>query len=524
MLAIHAPSCRRGQPTFGKPGRKPSVSSLREIRVSVKIRRNGHAFLEIGGYRKWPDDAIPAWPCLRFGKSAKIAYPGTDLLGPSSGMAVYKQKSSKNWWYKFIWNGEPIRESTKQTNKRVAEQMEAAHKAALAKGEVGIREGKATPTLSEFADQEFLPFVESRFANKPKTLEYYKTGTKRLKQFTALANSKLDAIAPGAITDFVDRLRSEQLQVSSINRVLEVLRRMLRLALEWGKVEKVPPKVQMLPGENERDRVLSDDEENRYLAAAGKVGANIEEAYRRALTGIRAQKGEVPGEPQDPYLLRDVTTILIDCGLRPEECFRLRWRNVRDGALHVPFGKTQNARRSVPLTPRAAGLLEMRCSPDRADWIFPAGTRSGHIEKSTLKKQHKKAIKMAKLEPFTLYTLRHTCLTRWAAHMDPYTLAYLAGHSDFSTTKRYVHPQTETVRAAMERVRGAKGGHSSGHSPEKPDQTPSAPDAVSTNDFSGISGRGEWIRTTDLLVPNFGFRRVPRYTEVCESHGLLPFQ
>ena len=48
-------------------------------------------------------------------------------------MAVYKQPKSKYWWYKFVWNGEPIRESTKQTNKRVGEQMEAAHRTALAK-------------------------------------------------------------------------------------------------------------------------------------------------------------------------------------------------------------------------------------------------------------------------------------------------------------------------------------------------------------------------------------------------------
>ncbi len=65
----------------------------------------------------------------------------------------------------------------------------------------------------------------------------------------------------------------------------------------------------------------------------------------------------------------------------------------------------------------------MRHTDARADWVFPAATRSGHIEKSTLKKQHRKALKLAKVEPFTLYTLRHTCLTRWSAHMDPYTLA-----------------------------------------------------------------------------------------------------
>jgi hypothetical protein len=42
--------------------------------------------------------------------------------------------------------------------------------------------------------------------------------------------------------------------------------------------------------------------------------------------------------------------------------------------------------------------------------------------------------------------------------MDPYTLAYLAGHSDFSTTRRYVHPQVQTVRDAIERSRNAQSG------------------------------------------------------------------
>ena len=62
-------------------------------------------------------------------------------------MGVYKQRNSNNWWYKFAWRGETIRESTKQTNKRVAERMEAARKTQLAKGELGIEDRKASPTL-----------------------------------------------------------------------------------------------------------------------------------------------------------------------------------------------------------------------------------------------------------------------------------------------------------------------------------------------------------------------------------------
>jgi len=59
----------------------------------------------------------------------------------AKAMAVYKQKNSKQWWYKFSWNGQLIRAITKQTNKRTAEQIEAARKTQLAKGEVGIHTG-----------------------------------------------------------------------------------------------------------------------------------------------------------------------------------------------------------------------------------------------------------------------------------------------------------------------------------------------------------------------------------------------
>ena len=79
--------------------------------------------------------------------------------------------------------------------------------------------------------------------------------------------------------------------------------------------------------------------------------------------------------------------------------------------------------------------------------------RSAHVELSTVKKQHAKACQLAKPEHLPLYTFRHTCLTRWAGHMDLYSLAYFAGHSSFVTTRRYVHPKLATARAAMERAR-----------------------------------------------------------------------
>ena len=389
-------------------------------------------------------------------------------------MAVYKR--GRVWWYRFTWKGESIRESTKHTNKRVAEQMEAAHKTSLAKGEVGIRDRKPAATIRQFATTDFLPFCQSTFAAKPNTLSYYENGAARLLEFPALADESLDTIASDKISAYAHSRQDAGMKIATVNRELQVLRRMFKLASEWGKVERALPRVRMIPGEARREQVITHDDEKAYLEATQVIGTATLEAYRRALVGIRAvERDEQPIAPEDPYRVRDASTLLIDCGLRPEECLRLRWEHIRDSALHIPFGKTASARRVIPLTPRAVALIQMRRAARRSEeWVFPAPTRSGHIEKSTLRKQHANACKLAKLAPFPLYTFRHTCLTRWAAYMDAYTLAYLAGHSDFSTTRRYVHPQEHTVREAMERAREAQGRHNSGHS-EEPATNASSP-------------------------------------------------
>jgi integrase len=156
-----------------------------------------------------------------------------------------------------------------------------------------------------------------------------------------------------------------------------------------------------------------------------------------------------------------------------------------EGCLHIPFGKTKSARRTIPLPQRSKAILEMRESAFPGDWVFPATTKSKHIEQSTIRKRHSTACERAKLPHFPVYTLRHTYLTRWAAHMDPYTLAYLAGHSDFSTTRRYVHPQSDTVLAAMEKARVAVAGHTSGHAAQSPDSGMIRETAVTDYGYKG---------------------------------------
>jgi integrase len=377
-------------------------------------------------------------------------------------MAVFKR--GKKWWYKFFWNGEPIRESTKQSNKRTAEQMEAAHKASLAKGEVGIREKKPVPTLEKFLENDFLLFVRSTKAAKPNTVRFYENSVANLRGYSKLAGLHLDQITAEHIAGFVAHRQGAKVQVSTVNRDLATLRRGFHLAAEWGKVSTILPRVRLLAGENHRERVLTPGEERKYLDAATAIGHGLSEGYLRALEGIRAVKrGQEPSRP-DAFLLRDVATVLVDCGLRPEECFRLTWQDgIRDGAIEIHVGKGRGSRRRIPSSQRVLGILEMRRAGAASGWVFPADTRSGHIEASTLKKQHAAALKKSGVAPFVLYTFRHTCITRWAKHMDPFTLHVLAGHTDMNTTKRYVHPSDADILEAMEKVRG---GHKIGHNPE----------------------------------------------------------
>ena len=265
----------------------------------------------------------------------------------------------------------------------------------------------------------------------------YRVGVRALTSFKGLADRRLNEITGEQIADFAAYRLSTGMQVSTVNSSLRVLRRMLRLAVEWGQLERAP-KIKLLPGERHRERVVSVEEEARYVAAA-------------------------------PEPMASVATVLVDTGMRPEECFRLRWEaitwtNGRQGTLLVTHGKTTAARRVLPFTSRVRALLEARWEAQRTPevgWVWPSGTCSGHIEPSSLKKQHRKALRLSGVRSFVLYSLRHTFLTRLGeSGCDAWTLARIAGHSSVGVSARYVHPSEDAVLAAMDRL----GGHNSRHS------------------------------------------------------------
>jgi integrase len=137
-----------------------------------------------------------------------------------------------------------------------------------------------------------------------------------------------------------------------------------------------------------------------------------------------------------------------------------------DGTLLVTHGKTAAAWRLLPITARVRSILESRwkaTGKPREGWVWSAATLSGHVESSTLKKQHEKALRQSNVPPFVLYSLRHTFLTRLGeSGCDAWTLARTAGHTSVGISSRYVHPSHDAVLSAMETL----GGHNFRHTQE----------------------------------------------------------
>jgi integrase len=353
---------------------------------------------------------------------------------------IYKRGTT--YWYNFRWTirnldgtNESFRivKSAKTQLRADAKDVEDEHRRALRLGEIHPNDPWPKPTTSAppvfraFA-KEFLQYAKTH--TKPGTLTFYEGSLGRLLTFAAIADALLNAIT-GDLAGRYARHRQEVAEnsVVTVNGDLRTLRRLLHLAVEWGRLEHAPA-VHELPQPKGRDRVLSFKEEALYLA---KASGN----------------------------LRDATILAVDTGMRPNsELFPLPWTDVDltvrlespHGVIHVRQGKTVSAQRSLPLTPRAAEVLQRRkkeaeAKPKKSAFVFPGAGNSGYI--TSVQHPHAKAIEDAKLDSFEFYCWRHTFGTRAAqSGMDRFTLARLMGHSSPAVAARYYVHVTETHVAA----------------------------------------------------------------------------
>ena len=359
------------------------------------------------------------------------------------------------YWYKFRWTVKDadgksesytIRKSAKTANLKRAREVEEEHRRALRLGQIHPRDpwpapkkqAPQVPTVREF-QKRFLEYVEAQ--KKPGTKRFYEVCVNRILKYEPLADAKLTDVTGELISKYAQwrRAATENESVVTINGELRTLRRMVRLAHEWGFIT-VTPAVHELPGAKGRERVISFAEELLYMAKASRT-------------------------------VKDAAMLAVDTGMRPNsELFPLEWANVHTkpsqeapyGFVHVRQGKTDSAVRNIPLTPRTREMLlarkelmvgpkdqKRRCGDLR--YVFPGDGDSGHLV--TVQHAHEKAAKDAGLEAFEFYCWRHTFGTRCAeSGMDKFSLARLMGHSSPRVAERYyIHVTEPHVMTGFER-------------------------------------------------------------------------
>jgi integrase len=353
---------------------------------------------------------------------------------------IYKR--GKAYWYNFRWtikNADGSKESfrivksARAKNREDAKDAEDEHRRALRLGQIHPRDPwpqttTSAPPIFRAFSKEFLQYAKTH--TKPGTVTFYEGCLDRLLAFAAIADAPLDAITGEQASRYArHREQVAKNSVVTVNGDLRTLRRILKIAVEWGRLNHAPA-IHELPQPKGRDRVLSFKEEALYLARASSN-------------------------------LRDATILAVDTGMRPNsELFLLGWADVDltertecpHGVIHVRQGKTASAQRSLPLTPRASEVLQRRkkeadAKPKASAFVFPGAGNSGHV--TSLQHPHEDAIEEAKLLPFAFYCWRHTFGTRAAqSGMDRYSLARLMGHSSPAVAIRYYVHVTETHVAA----------------------------------------------------------------------------
>ena len=233
---------------------------------------------------------------------------------------------------------------------------------------------------------------------------------------TAIASAHLDRIDESMIEDYIME-RRKLVCPATVNRELATLRRLLRLAHEWKEINRVP-KIRLLNGERIRDFVLSRHIEEAYLAACAQP-------------------------------LADIALLILETGLRIGEALSLLWADVvldplagsRFGYIRIRDGKSKNARRTIPLTDKAAQMLRNRKQTASGELVF-ANRDGRRYLVTSINHLHQKARAIVGLgRDFVIHSLRHTMLTRLGeSGVDAFTIMRIAGHSSITVSQRYVHP------------------------------------------------------------------------------------
>ena len=280
------------------------------------------------------------------------------------------------------------------------------------------------PTLKEFASR-FLERYAKANRLKPSGIAAKRT-ILQVHLIPGLGDKALDAIT----TEHVQELKSALAERSpkTVNNVLTTLSVVLKTAVEWGVIERVPCSIRLLRTPKSTASFYDFDEYERLVEASRTESRTYLVVLLGGEAGLRC--GEMMAlEWSD-----------VDLHKRQLCVARSEWK----GHVTMPKG---GRLRYVPLTQRLANAL--RDSRHLRGPRVLCDNEGKSLTQKVVQGMLRRAARHANVKP-GVHILRHTFCSHLAMRGAPVrAIQELAGHQDLGTTQRYMHLSPAAIEGAI---------------------------------------------------------------------------
>jgi integrase len=326
-------------------------------------------------------------------------------------MSVYKSKGDTYYRIQFRLNKKTFVKSSRTSDKRVAERMEAEWKTRIhGKQYLGERE--------EITVRQLLHTLL--------TASLAHTTLKTARTFVNVFQRYVNIDVRASAFDQRELHRYREARLKEGKKESSIRQHMLVFSSAWhrvnSKIYNIPElSIPKFSKQKQKTDYLSEDDEDKLL------------------THLLIRKPHASGTGNWQYEMHDVLVLLLDTGARYSEIARMEWKRVdlEHKTIELWRGKTHTAS-FFYMTDRVHRILQRRVDSRMHNrWVFTNWERTSHrTDNTTYLNQRIKAAGV----PYTVHTLRHTFATKMLkAGMTLNDVRVLLGHSSIQTTLRYGH-------------------------------------------------------------------------------------
>ncbi|MFD1940820.1 tyrosine-type recombinase/integrase [Paradevosia shaoguanensis] len=340
-------------------------------------------------------------------------------------MPLVKRGNSKFWYVQFQLNGRHFIKSTRTTDRKIAERIEAQLRADVY-AEVVL--GKKKPMTLEATLQRFLD-SKTGTANHRNLVSRRKTILRILKGSMLASMLTSDDLEHYRTTRAKAGIAAQTIK-HELNFIIGAMNAARKAGFEIPEIHA--PTVKVSSG---RTRYLTSAEEARLLAALDPTRVG------NGLAPVELREPRKQQEMQDNY---DLVVLLLDTGARYSEIADISWERIDLPNRMIKLWRSKVQNESVLfMTDRVFEVLSRRWANKTSEHVFtnknggPRGYRVIAL---------RKAFDRAGLTDCSMHTLRHTHASRLVQlGMSVYEVRAILGHSDIRTTMRYAHLEQTSV-------------------------------------------------------------------------------